>query len=105
MTVGLIALFSGCAMCAHPFDYCGPTVTGRCSNECDPNAPRAGSILAGSVGPTMIYSDAQFSSADSSEERLLEDLMEAAPRELTGPPTPAIPATWTARTSAQSATR
>jgi len=32
-------------MCAHPYDYCGPTYTGECGTQCAPNA-RAGSILS-----------------------------------------------------------
>jgi hypothetical protein len=102
MTVGLVTLFSGCAMCAHPFDYCGPTVTGQCGDECAPNAPRAGSILSGSVSPTLAYSEVEFSSAGSNEDRLLEELMEAAPRELEDSPTIATPEGWTARTNTRS---
>ena len=33
-------------MCAHPYDYCGPTFTGACDEPCCPNV-RAGSILSG----------------------------------------------------------
>ena len=105
MTVGLVTLFSGCAMCAHPFDYCGPTVTGQCGDECDPNAARAGSILSGSVGPTLAYSEVEVSAAGSTEDRLLEELMEAAPTELEDSPTAATKEGWTARTDAESAQR
>ena len=112
MTVGLVTLFSGCALCAHPYDYCGPTVTGQCGDECDPHAPRAGSILSGSVAPTLAYSEVEVSSVRSTEDRLLEELMEAAPAMLEDSPTAATPegtaATkqgWTARTNTESAER
>ena len=46
--LGLITLMSGCKMCAHPYDYCGPTYT-HGPGGCSANAPRAGSILSGSA--------------------------------------------------------
>ena len=93
MTIGLVALFSGCAMCANPYDYCGPTVTGECG--CDPNAPRAGSILSGSTD--VVYSEIQLSSAGSTEDRLLEELLEVPPTGLTDAPTVAPAEGWTSR--------
>lgn len=87
MAVGLVTLFSGCAMCAHPFDYCGPTVTGQCGDECDPNAPRAGSILSGSVAPTMAYGEVDLPPGGSTEDRLLDELMELSPEEAGDAPT------------------
>jgi hypothetical protein len=43
--VGL-GMASGCRMCAHPYDYCGPTYVGQCGTVCcDPDA-RAGSVLS-----------------------------------------------------------
>ena len=45
----LLAMATGCTMCAHPYDYCGPTFTGGCGEQCIPNA-RAGSICSGSSG-------------------------------------------------------
>lgn len=47
---GLVALTAGCRMCAHPYDYCGPTFTAEGCQECMPNA-RACSILAPEGGP------------------------------------------------------
>ena len=41
----LVAAATGCRMCAHPFDYCGPTFTGGNCDACNPDA-RAGSILS-----------------------------------------------------------
>ena len=41
----LVAAATGCRMCAHPFDYCGPTFTGGNCEACNPDA-RAGSILS-----------------------------------------------------------
>ena len=106
MTVGLVTLFSGCAMCAHPFDYCGPTVTGRCGDECDHNAPRAGSIMSGSVVPTLAHGEFEIAAPGSTENRLLEELMNATPTESTDTPT-AAPSKdgWTARVDAKSAQR
>ena len=105
MTVGLVALFSGCAMCAHPYDYCGPTVTGQCGEECAPNSPRAGSILSGTVSPTLAYSEVELSSAGSSEDRLLEELMEVTPAELEDYPTAATKKGWVTRTDTESSQR
>ena len=48
--VALLALSAGCRMCAHPYDYCGPTFTGECGQACMPNA-RAGSILSPGMQP------------------------------------------------------
>ena len=48
--VGLIALATGCTMCAHPYDYCGPTFMGQCGESCAPDA-RAGSILSDTIEP------------------------------------------------------
>jgi hypothetical protein len=89
IAVGIITLFSGCAMCASPYDYCGPTVTGQCGDNCDPNAPRAGSIISGSMAPTMAYSEVEVSSAGTTEDRLLGELMELAPAEAEDAPTSA----------------
>ena len=41
----LVAAAAGCSMCAHPYDYCGPTFMGGNYQTCDPDA-RAGSILS-----------------------------------------------------------
>ncbi len=43
--IGLLAISAGCKMCAHPYDYCGPTFDGGCTVNCDPYA-RACSILS-----------------------------------------------------------
>jgi len=47
--VALLALTTGCTMCASPHDDCGPTYTGECGTQCAPNA-RAGSILSEPLG-------------------------------------------------------
>lgn len=49
LILGLVMLSTGCRMCAHPFDYCGPTFTG--DGPCCVDEPRAGSILAGGAVP------------------------------------------------------
>jgi hypothetical protein len=43
--LGLAASAVGCRMCAHPYDYCGPTFSGQCGETCNPMA-RAGSVLS-----------------------------------------------------------
>lgn len=50
ITLSLAAIAAGCRMCASPFDYCGPTFTGQCCEECLSTA-RAGSILSGHMPP------------------------------------------------------
>ena len=45
IAIGLSMTATGCRMCAHPYDYCGPTFTGGACDTCDFNA-RAGSILS-----------------------------------------------------------
>jgi hypothetical protein len=54
--VTLVAATAGCRMCAHPYDYCGPTFTGEGCQECTSDA-RAGSIL--SPGP-VVTSDGEM---------------------------------------------
>ena len=49
--VALLALTTGCRMCAHPYDYCGPVYTGADGQPCDANV-RHGSILSGGVVAT-----------------------------------------------------
>ncbi|MBN1590891.1 MAG: hypothetical protein JW888_15365 [Pirellulales bacterium] len=45
---------AGCRMCAHPFDYCGPTYVGECGTVCcDPDA-RAGSVLSPPLDTTAV---------------------------------------------------
>jgi len=48
----LVVVASGCRMCAHPYDYCGPTFMGRCGESCDWKA-RAGSILSPGGAPVV----------------------------------------------------
>jgi hypothetical protein len=51
--LGLAAAFvasTGCTMCCHPYDRCGPVYDQGCSS-C--SGARAGSILAGGVSETM----------------------------------------------------
>ncbi len=43
----LLAVSTGCRMCASKFDYCGPTTTSPCGESCGLCAPRSGSILTG----------------------------------------------------------
>ena len=64
IVVGLVAVTTGCRMCAHPFDYSGPVLDGTCDGQadcgcdtCDGQAGgggRAGSILSGGMHPSVI---------------------------------------------------
>ena len=60
IALGLMATAAGCRMCASPYDYCSPTFTGGCGEDCAPFV-RAGSILSGHVDcaplPTEGYVD------------------------------------------------
>ncbi len=102
--VGLVALSSGCRMCAHPFDYCGPTVTAEEAASCGENAPRAGSILSHAVAPTLADADFADGTVLSVEDRLLGELME--PTRLDAEPVePAVVEAmgWTSRASGDAA--
>lgn len=48
--LALLALTTGCTMCCHPYDNCGPVYESGCGSFCS-NA-RAGSILEGGVAQT-----------------------------------------------------
>lgn len=50
----VLVLTAGCRMCAHPYDYCGPTFTGRGGEPCAANA-RQGSILSPAGEPGVGY--------------------------------------------------
>ena len=75
---GLVVFATGCAMCAHPYDETGPTVGAIVGDVCQPGA-RAGSILAGPVGP--------MAAGVPMEGELLEPQPEPTP----APPPPASP--------------
>jgi hypothetical protein len=66
--VALIALSAGCAMCAHPYDYCGPTFTGECGQVCDPMA-RAGSRLSPPLEPMLDETAVSREAAAGTEEK------------------------------------
>jgi hypothetical protein len=62
--VALVAVTAGCTMCDHPYDYCGPTVSGRCGPACGAE-PRAGSILSpGAIAGPEISSEQVVSVSD-----------------------------------------
>lgn len=61
LLLGLIVLSAGCRMCAHPYDYCGPTFTG--GGPCPPTEPRAGSVLAAGATPVSEPATSQPSPA------------------------------------------
>ncbi|OHB83386.1 MAG: hypothetical protein A2V98_12435 [Planctomycetes bacterium RBG_16_64_12] len=50
IAIALVGMAAGCRMCASPYDYCGPTFTGACGEECSQTA-RSGSVLSGYVAP------------------------------------------------------
>jgi hypothetical protein len=70
----------GCAICAAPDDYLGPTpADGLAFNE------RAGSILSGSVPPNAVFDQ------EVSQEAIGESVTEGVPVEAVPPqPTPAV---------------
>lgn len=77
---GIAALFAattGCKMCAHPYDYCGPTFTGG-TYAAGPHG-RAGSILSG--GPVA--------GAVAAETSYQETTLEGPQPTPTGPAPPA----------------
>ncbi len=73
-----LIFLTGCRMCASPYDYCGPTLSGRPGQadcvSCSPLAPRAGSAVAPAPDETLLtYAN------DSSDVPLASD--SAAPLE------------------------
>ena len=65
-------------MCAESYDYCGPTFTGECDGQCDPNA-RAGSIL--SANPGMIIEGEVITTIESEEEIPVDGELTPVPNE------------------------
>lgn len=53
-----LIFLTGCRMCASPYDYCGPTLSGRPEQadcvSCSPLAPRAGSAVAPAPDETLL---------------------------------------------------
>ncbi len=45
--LAVLAVSTGCKMCASPYDYCGPVFGSDSCAECYSDDPRRGSILAG----------------------------------------------------------
>jgi len=89
--LALIVLTAGCAMCAHPFDYCGPTFTGECGQTCDPMA-RAGSRLSPPLEPMLDETPATNKAAAGKEEKsptaAATEEQPQATKESTGEPAP-----------------
>ena len=55
-SLSLVCLFaSGCCTCAAPYDYCAPTFTGQCEEDCRPHA-RVGSAFSGPMITTTQFS-------------------------------------------------
>ena len=52
LMLSMTSLALGCAQCANPYDYCGPTFTGECGDQCNAQY-RAGSILWNGYGGAM----------------------------------------------------
>jgi hypothetical protein len=77
----LIAAATGCRMCAHPFDYCGPTYTGGNCDACNPDA-RAGSILSPPVQTT-------FNGDTVAPQEAIQPTPEPTPQQQT--PAPTVP--------------
>ena len=71
VTLAMVATTAGCRMCAHPYDYCGPTFTGEDCQQCMPNA-RACSILSPGGSPCC-STQAAPETVPMSEEPVLEE--------------------------------
>ncbi len=57
--VGLCASLSGCALCAHPYDYTGPVIPDTPGEGMMGFCDRQGSILAGTTD-AMAYEDGSY---------------------------------------------
>ena len=89
---GICIVSAGCAVCASPYDECGPTFLGGCDEHCVTD-DRAGSIISGHAGA---YASAATPTpaADPAEEvtrpePIPDPGMQQSPEE---PPPPAPPA-------------
>jgi hypothetical protein len=59
VVVGLCALLSGCAMCAHPYDYTGPVIPNTPGEGMMGFCDRQGSILSGTTDG-VTYEDGSY---------------------------------------------
>jgi len=75
LTLIAFSAATGCRMCAHPYDYCGPTYVGPCGTVCCNPDARAGSVLSppldSAAVPEMIVDEG---SVESSDEAPLEPI-------------------------------
>ena len=81
IAISLVAVATGCRMCASPYDYCSPTFTGMGGEDCAPFV-RAGSILSMPGGhlPSEGYFDHDLPEAEVEEiARLPVDDQGASP--------------------------
>jgi hypothetical protein len=66
----LMFFSTGCCMCAAPYDYCAPTYTGRCGEDCRPHA-RVNSAFSGygpgGGEPTLAVDEGQIEMQDGAE--------------------------------------
>ena len=58
--VCLVTMSTGCRMCASKYDYCGPTATSACGEECGLCAPRSGSVLTGASQELAAQEDTYY---------------------------------------------
>jgi hypothetical protein len=80
----LIASAVGCRMCAHPYDYCGPTFTGGNCQPCDFYA-RAGSILSPPLQTSAAAQGQVISEETGPTEVIQEEVAPAADAKMTPP--------------------
>lgn len=80
----LVASAVGCRMCAHPYDYCGPTFTGGNCQPCDFYA-RAGSILSPPLATNAAKQGQVISEQTTPTEVIREEAAPAA-NATTSPP-------------------
>lgn len=97
LILGLVMLSTGCRMCAHPFDYCGPTFLGE--GPCCPDEPRAGSITAAGAIPvpdpatSVEPGELDYRMEGSGDVTFLEEVPDAnlvLPHDVVESPTPAV---------------
>jgi hypothetical protein len=85
----VVTLAAGCCMCAAPYDYCAPTFTGQCGEDCRPHARVNSAFSYGGVcEPGMAEMQGPVTYEDSGEL--------PTPSAVNGPMPDAMPGTHSA---------
>jgi hypothetical protein len=77
----------GCAMCASPYDECGPVFSGGCRGGCN-GTSREGSILSGGAAAEVVSDDLEQTRIDSQADRTVDAADQGQPTPTTAPPKP-----------------